>query len=215
MSAPVTVADVVARVPGAPSAKWRGVFAALILVGIVAFGITVLANPQRAWAAMLVNLTYWLTLAQAGVVLAAVFYLVKAKWAVPFTRIALGTGRFLPWGFLLLAVTLLLGGPHLFSTYLATYLDPRFRRSHRWMLAGAAVLVPSFVVFMTFYDFQVLMSVFIFSASAHVLQQNAYIAGIYRLRAGRPEPAWSRGIDWAVLGLSFYPFAAFRLVRGR
>lgn len=109
-------------------------------------------------------------------------------------------------------VTALVGGPHLFATYLATYLDPRFRREHRWMLAAATILVPAFVVAMTVANFQVLLSVFIFAASLHVLQQNAYLADVYRRRAGRPEPAWSRWVDYGFVGLSFYPIASYRLV---
>jgi hypothetical protein len=139
-------------------------------------------------------------------------WLIGSSVVVPLGLVAVWAG--LSADVINLGVTLLVGGPHLFSTFLATYLDPRFRRSHRGILLAATILVPSFVVFMTLYDFQILLSVFIFSASAHVLQQNAYIAGIYRRRAGRPEPAWSVWLDWAVLGLSFYPFAAFKLVRG-
>src|SRR5262245_33308067 len=112
-----------------------------------------------------------------------------------------------------LVVTALVGGPHLFSTFLATYLDPGFRRAHRWALAGITVAVPAFVVAMTLWEFQVLLSVFIFSASLHVLQQNAYLADVYRRRAGRPEPAWSRWVDTGLLFLSFYPIASYRLVR--
>ncbi len=112
-----------------------------------------------------------------------------------------------------LAVTALVGGPHLFSTFLATYLDPGFRRSHRWALAAVTLLVPAFVVAMTFWDFRILLSVFIFSASLHVLQQNAYLADVYRRRAGLAEPGWSRWIDTGLLFLSFYPIASYRLVR--
>jgi hypothetical protein len=113
-----------------------------------------------------------------------------------------------------LGVAAVVGGPHLWSTFVATYADARFRRAHGAMLAGAALLVPAFVVAMTFADFQVLLSVFIFLASVHVLQQNAYLTDIYRRRAGRPEPAWSRLLDYAFLGLSFYPIAAYKLVHG-
>lgn len=111
-------------------------------------------------------------------------------------------------------ITALVGGPHLFSTYTATYLDPRFRRSHRLGLLAVSVFVPAFVVFWTFYDFQILMSVFIFAASLHVLQQNAYLSDVYRQRARRAEPAWSRLSDYAVLMLAFYPAAAYKLVNG-
>lgn len=113
-----------------------------------------------------------------------------------------------------IGVTLLVGGPHLFATYLATYLDPRFRRAHLPFLAATALLVPAFVWTLGLLDYTVLLSFFIFAASAHVLQQNAYLAGIYRARAGLPEPAWSRWVDWGVLGLSFYPLASWKLARG-
>ncbi|MFN3484790.1 MAG: hypothetical protein ACK44W_04830 [Planctomycetota bacterium] len=113
-----------------------------------------------------------------------------------------------------LGVTALVGGPHVFSTLLITYLDPRFRRSHRLALGGTALLVPVGVVTMTLLDFQALMSFFVFWASLHVLQQNAYLADVYRCRAGRPEPAASRMLDYGVLFLSFYPLASYKLVRG-
>ncbi len=111
-----------------------------------------------------------------------------------------------------IGVAALVGGPHVWSTYLATYADPRFRRAHLPILAAAAVLVPAFVVTMTLANFQILLSVFIFAASIHVLQQNAYLTDIYRARAAQREPAWSRWIDYGFLGLSFYPIAAYRLV---
>ncbi len=111
-------------------------------------------------------------------------------------------------------VTVLVGGPHLFATFLATYLDPRFRRAHGRALVAVTLLVPAFVVAMTLWDFQVLMSFFIFAASLHVLQQNAYLSDVYRRRAGVPEPAWSRWVDYGLLFASFYPCAAYKLVGG-
>lgn len=113
-----------------------------------------------------------------------------------------------------LAVTTIVGGPHLFATYTATYMDPRFRRSHLPMLVLITILVPAGVVFMTLYDFQSLLSFFIFAASIHVLQQNAYLADVYRRRGAMPERPWARWIDYAFLGLSFYPIASYKLVHG-
>lgn len=111
-----------------------------------------------------------------------------------------------------LAVTLLVGGPHVFATSLTTFLDPRYRRRHPWALLAIGAGVPALVVFMTIQHFQVLMSIFIFSASFHVLQQNAYLADAYRNRGVRRDPAWSRVLDYAVLFLSFYPIASYKLV---
>jgi hypothetical protein len=112
-----------------------------------------------------------------------------------------------------LATTALIGGPHLFSTYTATYLDPRFRRSHRPLLWGATLVIPALVVWGALADFQVLLSVFIFAASVHVLHQNAYLTDIYRRRAGTPEAPWSRLVDYGLLMLCIYPIAAWKLVR--
>lgn len=113
-----------------------------------------------------------------------------------------------------LGVTALIGGPHLFATYTATYLDPSFRRGHRLGLLATSLAIPAFVIYWSFASFQVLMSVFIFLASLHVLQQNAYLSDVYRQRVGHPEPAWSRLVDYGVLMISFYPVASYRLVQG-
>ncbi len=111
-----------------------------------------------------------------------------------------------------LGVTAVIGGPHLFATYTATYMDPRFRKRHWWILLVASIVVPSFVIFWTFVDFQILLSVFIFAASIHVLHQNAYLTDIYRRRTGHPEPSWSRFVDYGLLMLCIYPIAAYKLV---
>lgn len=109
-------------------------------------------------------------------------------------------------------VTAVVGGPHLFATYTVTYMDPAFRKSHAWVLWAAAIMVPAFVVFLTLTNFQVLLSVFIFAASFHVLHQNAYLTDIYRARAARREAPWSRLIDYGLLMLCIYPIAAYKLV---
>jgi hypothetical protein len=111
-----------------------------------------------------------------------------------------------------LAVTALMGGPHLFSTFLTTYFNPRFRRRHGFALAAITLLVPAFVWWMALRHFQWLMTFFVLWASLHVVQQNAYLAQVYRRRSGRPDPGWSRFLDLALLFLSFYPVASFKLV---
>ncbi len=112
-----------------------------------------------------------------------------------------------------LGTTALIGGPHLFATYTATYLDPRFRRTHRPLLVLVTLAVPALVVWGTLANFQVLLSIFIFTASVHVLHQNAYLTDVYRRRAGVREPAWSRLVDYGLLMLCIYPVAAWKLVQ--
>ncbi|TAH37095.1 MAG: hypothetical protein EYC70_08940 [Planctomycetota bacterium] len=111
-----------------------------------------------------------------------------------------------------LGTTAVVGGPHLFATFLASYGDPRFRRSHRPLLWLAALGMPALVVWGTLANFQVLLSVFIFTASLHVLHQNAYLTDVYRRKAGLPEPRWARFVDYALLMLCIYPIASYKLV---
>jgi hypothetical protein len=139
-------------------------------------------------------------------------WLIGSAAIVPLVLVFVWAG--VPNDLLNLAVTTIVGGPHLFATYSATYMDPRFRRSHAPMLVLISVLVPAGVVFMTLYDFQALLSFFIFAASIHVLQQNAYLADVYRRRGALPERPWARWIDYGFLGLSFYPIASYKLVNG-
>lgn len=147
MTPPYTVSDVVGRVPGEANRALRILFVGLLLIGIFVFGLTVAVNPERAWSAILLNLVYWLPLAQGGVLLAGVLILVKAKWALPMQRIALGSGSFLPWGFLLLMLTLVLGNSHLFpwvedpNPHRAPYLNLPFLYIRHFVSVGLLTVV--------------------------------------------------------------------------
>jgi hypothetical protein len=147
MSAHPTVADVVSRVPGESNRALKFLFIGALLIGLLVFGLTVAVNPERAWSAMLLNLVYWLPLAQGGVLLAAVFVITKAKWALPMSRIILGSGSFLPWGFALLMITLLLGNSYLFpwveepNAHRAPYLNLPFLYIRHFLLMGLLTLV--------------------------------------------------------------------------
>ncbi|MGZ3476398.1 MAG: hypothetical protein ACXVCJ_18025 [Polyangiales bacterium] len=111
-----------------------------------------------------------------------------------------------------LAVTALVGGPHLFATFLATWGDRDFRKKHLALLIGIGTVIPAMVTFLALAHFQLLMSLFIFAASIHVLHQNAYLTDQYRRRSTAREPAYGRFLDYAVLMLSMYPIAAYKLV---
>lgn len=55
------------------------------------------------------------------------------------------------------------------------------------MFLPALFTIPPAVIYLAIHHFQLLLSVSIFAASVHVLQQNAFIAEMYRARASRPE----------------------------
>ena len=83
----------------------RGVLVALgvlLAVGVLTFLMGIYGEePIRAWQIYLVNFVFWLGLAQAGVVFAAIHDLSRARWGGVIRRIAEGMGSFLPISFLL------------------------------------------------------------------------------------------------------------------
>jgi len=140
-------------------------------------------------------------------------WLIGSCAIVPIVLLFVWSGA--PASWIGIGVTAIVGGPHLFATYTATFMDPRFRRSHGWLLIVAGLGVPAFVVYLTLANFQVLLSIFIFAASFHVLHQNAYLTDVYRARAGLKEAPTSRLIDYGLLMLCIYPIAAYKLVTHR
>ncbi len=112
-----------------------------------------------------------------------------------------------------LGVTALVGGPHVFGTFTATFADRNFRRKNPWLIASS-LAIPLGVVWLTIHDFQALMSVFIVAASLHVLHQCAYLTDCYRIKAGLPERPWARLVDYGVLFSSIYPIALYKIVHG-
>ncbi len=114
-----------------------------------------------------------------------------------------------------LGITALIGGPHLFATFTATWFDPRFRRHHLWLLVPITLVIPAIVVFLGLNHLQVLLSIFIFSASLHVLHQNIYITDIYRKKLAVEKGWWPRLIDYGVMLLCIYPIASYKLVHGQ
>lgn len=116
---------------------------------------------------------------------------------------------------LMLVITAVIGGPHLFSTYVVTYLDPSFRRAHGRMLLVISAVIPCLVVWGVIANFPVLLSLFIFAASLHVVQQNAYLTDLYRRRDARHEAANARWIDYGLLFVCMHPIASWKLVHGQ
>src|SRR2546427_13116909 len=77
--------------------------AALVLVGAAGFGVAVTRGAApRAWEAFLVNLLFWLGIAQGGVVVSASLYLTQARWGgAGAYRLAEAFSGFVPLGFVL------------------------------------------------------------------------------------------------------------------
>jgi hypothetical protein len=114
-----------------------------------------------------------------------------------------------------LAVTLLVGGPHMYSTYLRTALDPRFRRRFGLLAYAPLVLIPALVVLGSLYAFLLLLTGFFFWASIHVTHQAQYISETYRRKAAPRISPLDRWLDGAVILGALYTVAMYKFVAGR
>ena len=115
--------------------------------------------------------------------------------------------------FLDVAVTALVGGPHIFATFSAAASNRAFRARHPWAVPSA-VLIPVLVAWLCITNYQILISLFLGAASVHVLHQCAYISDLYRSRSKVAENTWSRVIDYGVIFTSMYPIALDKISKG-
>jgi hypothetical protein len=89
----------------ASSAGGQGILLALVVVGAAAFIYGLMQpEPGQAWAIYLVNLLFWSSFAIVGPALAAMMQLTEARWSPSIKRVALTTGGFLPFSFVLFLV---------------------------------------------------------------------------------------------------------------
>jgi hypothetical protein len=111
-----------------------------------------------------------------------------------------------------LLVALLVGGPHMYSTFTRTALDPDFAKKNRGFLLSS-LLIPAVVVVMAVVNLSLLLTVFFFWASIHVLHQIIYITDLYSQRQ-RALTRFSRFSDYALVLTCLYPLAAWRIASG-
>lgn len=104
-----------------------------------------------------------------------------------------------------------IGGPHMYATFFRTFLDRSFRRHHRRVLLGS-LSIPLVVIVCALWHFQLLITVFFFWASMHVLHQIAYILVCYDYQRSQSPQRWERYIDYAVIFSSLFPFASYRFI---
>ena len=105
----------------------------------------------------------------------------------------------------------LIGGPHMYATFFRTTLDRSFRQRHRF-LVGSSLVIPVLVVMLSWWNFQLLITMFFFWASIHVLHQIAYILECYERKQHRVMQRWSRVIDYAVVLTCLSPIASYKFI---
>jgi hypothetical protein len=112
-----------------------------------------------------------------------------------------------------LVVAGIIGGPHLYSTFTYTFMEPNYRRRHRRFLV-ASLALPVLVTTLAFVNLQVLLTVFFMWASIHVLHQITYINDCYVAKAAVPRPRRERAVDYGVVFLCLYPMATPQILDG-
>jgi len=114
-----------------------------------------------------------------------------------------------------LAVTLIVGGPHMYSTYLRTALEPRFRARYGFLAYLPMLVIPVLVILGAVYAFLLLLTFFFFWASIHVTHQAQWISETYRRKAAGRVSALDRLLDGAVILGALYTVAMYKFVEGR
>ena len=112
-----------------------------------------------------------------------------------------------------LIVAGLIGGPHLYSTFTYTFMEPNYRRRHGRFLA-ASLALPVIVTVLSFVNLQVLLTMFFLWASVHVLHQITYINDCYAAKGPVARPAREKVVDYGVVFLCLYPMATPQILAG-
>lgn len=110
-------------------------------------------------------------------------------------------------------VAAIVGGPHLYSTYGITFMDGNFRKNYGTIL-WPSLIIPVVVFWLATNNLTLLITMFFFWASIHVLHQASYIADCYRHKDPRPRSIWNRVVDYGLIFTGLYPLATFKLVAG-
>jgi hypothetical protein len=110
-----------------------------------------------------------------------------------------------------IAVALIVGGPHMTSTYTLTFMDRNF--THRYpVYVALALALPVMVTVLGLWNITLLLTIFMMWASVHVLHQIAYITDCYRAKGSDFQTLLSKGVDYGVIFTSLYPMAMIKLV---
>jgi hypothetical protein len=112
------------------------------------------------------------------------------------------------------SVALLVGGPHMYATWTRTGLDHDFAKKHRkFLLSG--LIIPVIVTVLALSNLTLLLTIFFFWASIHVLHQIIYITSLYNEKQKTNLARYSRLSDYAVILTSLYPLAAWKIANNQ
>lgn len=113
-----------------------------------------------------------------------------------------------------LLIAALIGGPHMYATFTRTALDADFRENYGGFVRSS-IIIPLIVITLALTNLTLLLTIFFFWASIHVLHQIVFVVEAYNQKADRALRSslspLSRTVDYAVVLTSLYPLAAYRI----
>lgn len=113
--------------------------------------------------------------------------------------------------FINLFVAGVIGGPHMYATFFRTALNPSFRHRHRFV-TWSSLCIPVLVIICAVWNFQLLITLFFFWASIHVLHQVTYIVECYDQKQLSHVQRWSQLIDYALVFSCLFPIATYKFI---
>lgn len=112
-------------------------------------------------------------------------------------------------------IAVVIGGPHMYATFTRTALDNSFREQYG-SFVRSSVIIPLVVITLALTNLTLLLTIFFFWASIHVLHQIIYVVESYNVKADVTArkstlAPLSRMIDYAVVLTALYPLASYRV----
>ncbi len=105
----------------------------MIFVGVVSFFVTLSRDSALAWKSYVVNWNYFTSIAMGGVMVAAVTWIVKARWNWPVRRIHQSFAAYLPIAFVLFLPMLLNLREDYFPWIEMMAYDPIVQKKEAWL----------------------------------------------------------------------------------
>ncbi|MFP4321585.1 MAG: hypothetical protein ACLFTK_03955 [Anaerolineales bacterium] len=112
-------------------------------------------------------------------------------------------------------VAILIGGPHMYATFSRTALDHDFKAKHQRLLLSS-LGIPVLVISLAMLNLPLLLTVFFFWASIHVLHQMVFITELYNKRQNQKSSLtlFSRIADYGVIMTALYPIGVWKMTQG-
>lgn len=110
-------------------------------------------------------------------------------------------------------VAIAIGGPHMYATFSRTAFDHDFAQNHNRLLLSS-LGIPVVVISLALLNLPLLLTVFFFWASIHVLHQIVYIVELYNHKSTSSLTPFARLADYGVIMTALYPLAVWKMNEG-